>query len=88
MTDDYKPFPEIELRALAEHFDTCASWWGEGSDHFEPNVKLNRGRAVMLRNAIACYEALRVRCLESETRYRVLSGVVEKYAGYNMDDAA
>jgi hypothetical protein len=60
--DDYAPFPERELMKLAELHERVAA-------QFKPDStfrRLHEGRAKVCRDAVACHEALRERCLVSE----------------------
>jgi len=64
--DDYTPFPEFELVALAEHFENIGKAWA-------PNTMLGgklrrecQDRAAVCRNAIKSYTALRERALIAE----------------------
>jgi hypothetical protein len=58
MSDDYAPFPEIELRKLAMYYDEQA--------RLLPRSPFAE-RAAMLRNAIQCHAAVRERMLIAET---------------------
>lgn len=59
----YSPFPTQELEALALDNDEAAKRLGGASTKFGA---LYTSRAAMLRNAIACQDALRERCLMAE----------------------
>jgi hypothetical protein len=60
--DDYSPFPEQELRELADFHDSVAAGYPERSYIRHVHTE----RATTCRNAILSHVALRDRCLESE----------------------
>lgn len=62
----YSPFPEHELRRLAEEYEATAKQVGPKMREFYT------ARAAMLRNAIDQHEALRSRFLEQSMRVREL----------------
>lgn len=66
-TDDYAPFPEPELAALADHFENIGHAWAPTSSVGAKLRKECFDRAKVCRNAIKSFTALRERCLIAET---------------------
>lgn len=71
MTDDYAPFPDFELRRLAEWHAGIAQDHPIGS--FLHLLHTERARAC--RDAIESYDALQERCLSSELALMQAKGV-------------
>ena len=59
--DDYAPFPEDELIALAEHFENIGQAWAPNTTIGGKLRQECQDRALTCRNAVASFTALRER---------------------------
>lgn len=71
MSNDYAPFPTIELEALAAEYEKIVEGIARDDSRF---VAALRRKATMLRNAVLAHNALRDRFLEAETSHRAELG--------------